>query len=49
MVKEACPKHDFQAVLGEREKTDIQAKADFLFETGVISNSVNVEDLVVLF
>lgn len=46
VVKEAWPKHNFQATIGEREKADIQAKADFLFETGAIKNQVNVEDLV---
>ncbi len=48
VVKEAWPKHNFQATIGEREKADIQAKADFLFETGAIKNQINVEDLVSL-
>jgi len=46
VVKEAWPKHDFQATIGEREKADLQAKADFLLETGAIKNQINVEDLV---
>ncbi|MAG02152.1 hypothetical protein CMI42_02345 [Candidatus Pacearchaeota archaeon] len=46
VVKEAWPKHDFQATIGEREMLDIQAKADFLYDTGSIKNQINVEDLV---
>jgi sulfonate transport system substrate-binding protein len=48
VVIEAWPKHDFQATIGEVEKADIQAKADFLFDTGSIKKKINVEELVVL-
>jgi len=46
VVREAWPKHDFQPALGQRELDDIQAKADFLFDAGLIKNRVQVADLI---
>ncbi|MEK6973388.1 MAG: aliphatic sulfonate ABC transporter substrate-binding protein [archaeon] len=46
VVKEAWPKHNFQAKIGKKELEDIQAKADFLLEINLIKNKVNAEEFV---
>lgn len=43
VVEESWPAHDFQPVLGPEEIKDIQDKADFLSEIGLIKRQVNVE------
>ncbi|KKL58928.1 hypothetical protein LCGC14_2220450 [marine sediment metagenome] len=42
VVVEAWPKHNFKPPFGDDEIADIQAKADFLLEVGLIDNKVNV-------
>lgn len=42
VVQKAWPRHDFQATIGPKEVEDIQAKADFLFDLGLVKNRVNV-------
>ncbi len=42
VVERAWSKHDFRAALGEKEAKDIQAKADFLFESGLVKRRLNV-------
>lgn len=48
VVQLAWPKHNFKPRLGEKEIADIQDKADFLFEVGLIKNKVDVADLIEL-
>lgn len=49
VVKLAWGKHDFKPVIGEKEIADIQEKANFLFDMGLIKNKVDVaKDLVKL-
>ena len=47
VVVRAWPKHDFNPIMGEEEINDIESKAEFLYEQGLIKNRVNIDDLVV--
>ncbi|MFH1256597.1 MAG: aliphatic sulfonate ABC transporter substrate-binding protein [Candidatus Diapherotrites archaeon] len=42
VVREAWPEMDLNASVGENEMADLQKKADFLFEKGLIKNRVDV-------
>ena len=39
-------KHDFNPIFDEEAKKDIESKADFLYEQGIIKNKVDIENLV---
>ena len=39
-------KHDFNPIFDEEAKKDIESKADFLYEQGIIKNEVDIENLV---
>jgi sulfonate transport system substrate-binding protein len=46
VVVKSWPKHDFNPVFDEEAKKDIESKADFLYEQGIIKNRVDIENLV---
>lgn len=47
VVERAWPKHNFNPPLGDTEIADIQAKADFLYEAGLVKRQIDVKaDLV---
>ncbi len=46
VVVRSWPKHDFNPVFGEEAKQDIETKANFLYEQGIIKNRVDIESLV---
>ncbi len=46
VVVKAWPKHDFNPIFNEEAKKDIELKANFLYDKGIIKNKVDVENLV---
>jgi sulfonate transport system substrate-binding protein len=50
VTRSAWPRHDWNATLNQKVIDDIQAKADFLKETGKIQNAIKVKgDLIPIF
>lgn len=47
VVELAWGKHNFNPTIGSEEISDIQNKADFLFEMGLVKTNVNVENMLV--
>jgi sulfonate transport system substrate-binding protein len=46
VVERAWPRHDWDAVLSDNVKIDIQAKADFLYREGFVKQQVNAARII---